>query len=583
MTIFSNLLDLLTSPVGPPLVLALGALVVWTIGRRTANVDLTGFSGFIFWLIAAVQTIGLRIQPEFPVYSLAWQPPVLPGANLVWVGDGWNWYVSVLILLLGGVAILLSVFIGENQRLEESPTAVHQVTISLTTNLAALATALFFVSSGNLLTATMTWVVMDLFLLIRSALIPAALMGKVDEGSPGRPLLVNQAQGFSLFGALLLLIGLLPAGTAGPGQSLQDGILPVETVALMLVAGAIRAGSYPFHLWLLPANSLRLHLPSRFLDHLVPGLTGLWLLGWASGLGGKELLLEPFYVAFVLLALFASAFAAYAVDRQPGHTSFVLITSVGIAGLTAILSGAEGPAALIWPTTTFALGGGLWLVGERIWREWGWQIPVSVGALALVGVPFTPGFLTHSSIARLLSGEFSGDLVLPFFVIYTLAQTVYVSALLRSWGADKQERTNSAPPLAWRLLASALILAIPLVVAGIFPHFMASVAGIRGAIPANVGYPPSAVADARVWLTLALPLLLGMIVAVVRPSVWSLLGPWPDRLANFAGLEWFSQAMAWGGRRSASAWETTTDVLEGRGAIGWLVALSLIGVFLLGV
>lgn len=580
--IFSTLLELLTSPVGPSLVLAIGAQVVWFIGQRTANVNLTGFSGFIFWLIAVVQTIGLRIQPEFPVYSLAWQPLILPGANLVWLGDGWNWYVSVLILLLGGVAILLSVFIGDSQRLEESPTAIYQVTISLTTNLTALATALFFVGSGNLLTATMTWVVMDLSLLLRSALIPATLIGKVDEGKTGRALLVNQAQGFSLFGALLLLIGLLPAGMAGPGQSLQDGALPTETVALMLVAAAIRAGSYPFHLWLLPANSLRLHLPSRFLDHLVPGLTGLWLLGWASGLGGKELLLEPFYVAFVLLALFASAFAAYAVDRQPGHTSFVLITSVGIAALTSILSGAEGPAALIWPTTTFALGGGLWLVGERIWREWGWQIPVSVGALALVGVPFTPGFLTQSSIARLLSGDFSGDLVLPFFVVYTLAQTIYVSALLRSWGTDKQVRANPSPPLAWRLLASAVILAMPLVVAGIFPLFMASVAGIRGAIPENVGFPPSAVADAQVWLTLGLPLLLGMIVAIVRPFVWSLVGPWPDRLANFAGLEWLSQITAWGGRHSAALWESATDVLEGRGAVGWLIVFVALSAFLLG-
>jgi len=581
VTILNAFLDLLTSPVGPPLVLAFGAFLVWQIGQRTANIDLTGTAAFVFWLIAVIQTIGLRMQPVVPIYSRPWQPVILPGFNLLWVGDGWNWYVSVLILLLGGVAILLSVFVGGRPEAASTADTVHQITSTLTANLAVLATALLFVGSGNLLTVIMTWVVMDLLILARNALAPPSLELTDNNDSPGRFLFVNQAQGFSLFGALLLLIGLLPAGTSGPGQPLLGGSLPTETVAMLLAAAAIRAGSYPFHLWLLPANSLRLRLPDRFLDHLVPGLCGLWLLGWAIGLGGKELLLQPVFVGVVLLTLLSSAFAAYTVSEKPGHTTFVLITSVGIAGLTSILSGARGPAALIWPTTTFALGGGLWLVGERIWREWGWQIPVSVGALALVGVPFTPGFLTQSAIARLLSGEFSGNLVMPFFVAYILAQTIYVSAMLRSWGAQPQDPSGRSSPLAWRLLLSSVILSIPLVVAGIFPEFVAALAGITNTIPANVGNPPSAVADVPVWLTLGLPLFLGMGLAVVRPFFWKILGAWPDRLAYVAGLEWFAQLTNWGGERSASIWDAAMGVMEGRGAVGWLIAFALISIFML--
>lgn len=581
VTILSAFLELLTSPVGPPLVLAFGALIVWQIGQRTVNIDLTGTAAFVFWLIAAIQTVGLRMQPVVPVYSRPWQPLILPGFNLLWIGDGWNWYVSVLILLLGGVAILLSVFVGGNPEAESTTDIVHQVTSTLTANLAVLATALLFVGSGNLLTLIMTWVVMDLLILARNALAPPSLELTDSNDSPGRLLFVNQAQGFSLFGALLLLIGLLPAGTSGPGQPLLGGSLPGDTVALLMMAAAIRAGAYPFHLWLLPANSLRLRLPNRFLDHLVPGLCGLWMLGWAIGLGGKELLLQPVYVGVVLLALLVSAFAAYTVSEKPGHTTFVLITSVGIAGLTSILSGAQGPAALIWPTTTFALGGGLWLVGERIWREWSWQIPVSVGALALVGVPFTPGFLTQSAIARLAAGEFSGNLVIPFFVAYILAQTIYVSAMLRSWGAQPQNPTGRSSPLAWRLLLSSVILSIPLVVTGIFPEFSAALAGITDSIPANVGNPPSAVADVPVWLTLGLPLFLGMGLAVIRPFFWKILGAWPDRLAYLAGLEWFAQFTGWAGERSASIWDVAMGIVEGRGAIGWLIAFGLISFFML--
>ncbi|HRJ45441.1 MAG TPA: hypothetical protein PL105_26300, partial [Caldilineaceae bacterium] len=262
MIILSALLDLLTSPVGPPLVLAVGALLVWQIGQRTANIDLTGTAAVVFWLIAAMQTVGLRIQPVVPIYSRPWQPLIPPGANLLWVGDGWNWYVSVLILLLGGVAILHSIFVGGESDLESSPDVIRQITATLTANLGVLATALLFVGSGNLLTVTLTWVVMDLLILARNALAPLSLELSDTDDSPSRSLFANQAQGFSLFGALLLLIGLLPAGLTGPGEQLLGGRLPPETVFLMVTAAAIRAGSYPFHLWLLPENSLRLRLPN---------------------------------------------------------------------------------------------------------------------------------------------------------------------------------------------------------------------------------------------------------------------------------------------------------------------------------
>jgi len=581
VTILNAIFDLLISPIGPSLLLALGALVVWLLGRQIGSVQLTGTAAFLFWVAAVGQMIGLRLQPVVPIYSRPWQPFILPGSHLLWIGDGWNWYVSVLILLLGGVAILLSLFATGGEEKETAAQINQQVTTLLTSNLGVLATALLFVGSGNLLTVSMTWVVMDLLILARNALAPPLLERSDTDDRAGRPIFSNQAQGFSLFGALLLLVGLLPAGLGGPDQPLLGGNLPDETIYLMLAAAAIRAGAYPFHLWLLPANSLRLRLPNRFLDHLVPGLCGLWLLGWASELGGKELLLRAEFVGLVLVALLASAIAAYTATEKPGHSTFVLIASVGIAGLTSILSGTRGPAALIWPTTTFALGGGLWLVGERVWREWGWQIPVSVGALALMGVPFTPGFLTQSAIARLLTGEFSGDLVLPFFLTYILTQTIYVSAMLRSWGAQTRDTFAFSPSLAWRLLFSSVILALPLVVAGIFPQFVGAVAGIQNTIPSNVGDPPSAVAGASVWLTLAVPLVLGMGLAVIRPRFWQYLGQWPDRVTRFAGLEWLAQFTGWAGMRSTSAWESAVGVLEGRGAIGWLLTFVLIGFFLL--
>ncbi len=577
MNAFSGLFELVTSPLGPPLTLTLGAILVWVVGRLLHRPQWQSAVALSSWLIAIVQIVWLRMVPVVPIFSRPWQPYLSVNSQLLWVGDGWNWYVSVLLLVLGGVAILLSGFGGQYI----DPPSQHdrrRATLTLSAHLGVLATALLFVGSGNLLTVTLMWVLMDMLVLARNAIAP--LSRRHENGSTPDWLTVNHAQGLSLLGALLLLMGLLPAGPSGLGQPLQGGNLPFETILLMLIAGAIRAGAYPFHVWLLPANTLRLPLADRFVDHLVPAVCGLWLFGWSSGLGGSALLLRPEFVVLVLMAFLGSAVAAYTATAKPGHTTFVLVTSVGLAGLTAILSESRGPAALIWPTTTIALGGGLWLVGERVWREWGWQIPVSVGALALVGVPFTPGFLSQSAISRLLTGEFSGSLVLPFFGIYLAAQTLQVSALLRSWGAQERNAVGLALPVIWRLLAACLVLAIPLAVAGIFPETIAALASIPNAIPGNVGNPPSAVADPPVWLTLGVPLILGMALALVRPRFWSLFGKWPDRFSHFAGLEWVSQIFDWGSMHTSSLWATSLGVIEGAGYVGWLITLLVLGYFL---
>jgi len=67
----------------------------------------------------------------------------------------------------------------------------------------------------------------------------------------------------------------------------------------------------------------------------------------------------------------------------------------------------------------------------------------------------------------------------------------------------------------------------------------------------------------------------------VRPFFWKILGAWPDRLAYVAGLEWFAQLTNWGGERSASIWDAAMGVMEGRGAVGWLIAFALISIFML--
>ncbi len=139
------------------------------------------------------------------------QPPLAAaalqtGANLLWVWRRLGWYISGLLLLIGGVGILLDL---NSPRPEGAPRLAH---MSLAVHLAVLAAGLLFVGSGNVLTAIMTWVV-----LRRPDHPPArdaaAGVGRRRRRGCTRPRYRKAAWAL---GALLLLVGLLPPGVGRP-------------------------------------------------------------------------------------------------------------------------------------------------------------------------------------------------------------------------------------------------------------------------------------------------------------------------------------------------------------------------------
>jgi len=559
-------MSLLFSPIGPALILLAGAAV--TIGpmrwvRNSAWV--TGLAlGFVG--AAAVLYVGLQYVGVVPTYGQPWQPLLQGATNLYWISDGWNYYIGALVLLIGGLGILLN----------RPPTGSHRSTTRLNAvlamDLAILAASLIFVNSGNLLTVLLTWVLLDLTVILRLSVetMPA------DDETASR-MRSGEAQIFSLVGAMFLLIGILPAGPSGLAQELAAGNIPAETLVLLLLATTIRSGLYPFHLWLLPRSTHGLNLSERLLDHLVPVLGGLWLLGWALNLGGAELLLSPQILLVLTLAIFAAALAAWTAQDHAHYVVFVLITSAGVAALAGILGQNTGPASLFWPLTAFALGGGLWLVGEQVWRAWGWQIPVSVGALALAGVPFTPGFMSQPALATMLN---NGPLYWPAFVVYVPAQGMLIASVLRSWGVDHKASADLPDNYLVKLLAACLALGLPLAVAGFLPRFAETLVAIPGTIPTTLGNPPNVVAGVDVWITLGLPLLLGFGLVWVQPRVWRRLGDWPNRISRVSQLEWLFQLMVWGIDRAAQVGHNSLRVVEGAGYVGWFVVMLLIGLLL---
>ncbi len=541
--------------------LLFGAGVLMLYGRWLRRADwLTGMA-LLFVVTAGLLLYLLRERPVVPTFSLPWQPMLHSGANLLWVGDSWNWYISGLILLLGGLGLLLDL---NNEQADE-----HRRTYAvLAINLTMLAAALIFVSSGNLLTAIFTWVMLDIVVLVRNA----PRLEQYLDGAMGED---NYARGLSLVGALLLLVALLPAGPTGPSQEFQSGSLPADAAIFLVLAAAIRAGIYPFHLWLIPNRQRETNVSERLLEHLTPVLCGLWLLGWAFRLGDQAYWQRIEMVALLLLTLLGSALAAWTAKQKSEHTTLVLITSANLAALAGALAYSEGPSAMIWPTTAFALGGALWLVGEQVWLSWGWQLPVSVGAATIIGIPFTPGFLTQPALARMLNDN---PLFLILFGLFVVAQALQVAALLRSWGEPERLTLPAMMPgVVMRLLIASVAIGLPLAVAGFLPRAVAALASLPDAIPPILGTPPTVVAPVTVWVTLALPLFFGIVVVWWLPQTRIFMGAWPDYVNRVVRLDWFFRLAWWSADRTSNIWANALRVVEGAGYMGWVVVLVLVG------
>lgn len=553
-------LSLLFSPIGPALILLTGAAIELGLGRWFRRAQWLTWLALAFLGLAALLYIGLQFTGVVPTFGRPWRPLLQGAANLYWIADSWNYYLGALILLIGGLGILLN----PARTADGKPLPrLHSV---LATDLTVIAASLLFVNSGNLLTVLLTWVFLDITVILRLAAEPFGAATKRARS--------GEAQVFSLIGAVFLYVALLPAGPNGLAQELTSGALPVETLVLLLVAATIRSGLYPFHLWLLPRTTQQLNLSERLLDHLTPVLAGLWLWGRALQLGGSELILTPQVLFVVALAIFAAALAAFTTHDHVHYVTFVLITSSGIAALAGLLGETSGPAGLVWPLTAFALGGALWLVGDQVWRAWGWQIPVSVGALALAGVPFTPGFMAQPALARLLT---SGPALWPAFLFYVLAQGMLIASVLRSWNADHKASTDLPDSYLIKLLAACLLLGLPLAVAGFLPRFAETLVGIPNTIASTLGNPPNVVAGAAVWITLALPLLLGFGLVWLHPRVGARLGKLPDQISRISQLEWLFNLTVWGIDRSAQIGNHGLRVVEGAGYVGWALAMILLG------
>jgi formate hydrogenlyase subunit 3/multisubunit Na+/H+ antiporter MnhD subunit len=535
------------TPLGPALVLLLGALALIFMRRRlprwvpwvTALVTVVSAAGVLLWLV-------LSGGPER--FARAWDPVALPGGTWLWQINGWSWLAETMLLLLGAASVLLA--------WDESDAATGP---TLAATLLLMSAASFFVLSGNLLTLAASWIMLDVAVRLRAAVEGAASDGRT--------------WGLSGLGVVLLMAALLFAGPAGARQALSEETAPATVLALMLVA-LVRCGIYPFQLWLRPEQQRGRN--GLVLLYLLAPLSGLWLLGQVHSLAGPYWRSQPVWAAAGVSGMLGSGLAAWLADSEWNRTAWAAINRISLAFLAAAMVPQSGPVAIVWPLTALTLGMGSLIVGQAIWRRWGWRQPSVLAVLTLIGLPGTPGFA-----ARFVLTDFAArpPVFWPLWLMALLAESLLVAALLPGPFAPRPRRSPRVTPGAVvRLLAGAVLLAVPLLLWGLLPPILVGFAGL----PADDPIVQPLLGQVRQlslidWAVLLLPWAGGILLSWGRERILADGAGWSERVRRVVRLDWGRGFQRWAVERAADALRGLGTVLEGEGYLGWLGLAALLG------
>lgn len=539
--------DLLRSPLGPALILLLAAalLRVFSSPRRSsilAILTLVPLSA-TFVLLMILRGGGVAVR------ELVWWPLVVPPLRVLWALDGWNWLALVLLLIIGGCAVLLT------WRLPGKRSgAFHGLSFAL------LGVAALTVVSDNLLALSGAWVATDILLVARAR-------GSRAQANPA-PVWLEAG------GSLLMLVAIGITSINVATTTLAAARLPDETMALLLVIAALRMAAYPLHLWLAPAGFDR----DRGTQLLLNGLgliTGAWLLGRVFSLGAGVWLANPVWPPLLTALTLIAGLVAWAGSERDrlamlggGRATWLWL----VVALTPTVSGRD---ALGWGLVSVVLGLALLAVGQAVNEQWRWRIPLALAAATLAGVPLTTGMPPRALLEP-------PNLVLMVFIV--VADGLAVACVLDGWKLPQPMKPASVTlgsalhgtPINWRLvrLLSAVGLAVvPNLLWGLQPSSLASSAGFNSApsfwqLLAQFGLLQ--------FIAVGLALALGVSLYQLAQQPDAQLKRGRKRLATAGGLTWALDGLHWLLLWVAVAWRNALLIVEGEGYLGWVVLLLLL-------
>ena len=553
---------LATSPLLPPLLLLAGPVALSFAHPTRSRPDRLLALALALIGISLAALISQVFQRGIPLFALTWQPSLQDSFQIVWLHVDWNWNVSLLAGILGTAGLLCS---GQRLSVPEVMTAEDRFFFArfLALNLATVACVWLLVNSGNMLATVFTWVLLDVMLVIRHTQVMNQHAVVQEDWS----LVYHRALGIGMLGTLVLLIGLFPAGVNGPNQMLIGSSLPAETVYALFIAGALRAGAYPLHLWLLPSSHLNLSVSERIFSHMLPALSGLWLLGLALELAQRQPEVQALALPVIALSCLISAVTCLHRASRSLHRKSVIVTSVSLTGMVAMMGFEQGSMASLGSIAACCLSGTLWLVAQRLQRTPAGLAFRLLGVMGLLGLPLTPGFV---SLGRWLE---SGPVPLAGIVdvALLLAILLFSASLWRPLLDDIRELQPARVQYRDPQLGAACLLAAFNLVLGIAPGWIWQHTG-GPALPSlweGLGQLGSPAVLTYLAVATAGGLSLAWILNRLRAPVTEIL----RKTTLGLSLEWVSGGIQFGAARMSVVWSNTLNVIEGTGLVGWSLTL----------
>lgn len=541
--------ELLVSPLGPALIL-LGAAILLRIfssprrGLALALLTLLPL-GASFLL-----TMNLRAGGAAPI-DLVWWPLVVPSLRVLWALDGWNWLALVLLLLIGGSAMLLTW-----QSPGKRSGAYHGLSLAL------LAAGALTVVSDNLLALSGAWVAADILLVARAR-------GSRAKGGAA-PVWLEAA------GSLLMLMAIGITSIAVASTSLATARLPAETMALLLVVAALRMAAYPLHLWLAPSGFAR----DRGTQLLVNGLglvTGAWLLGRMVALGAGAWFTHPIWLPVLVFFTLMAGLAAWASRERDRLALLSSGRAIWLWLIVALAPVAAGREALGWGMAGVVLGLIVLAAGQAINEQWRWRAPLALAAATLAGLPLMAGMPARA---------FADPPHLVLLLLIVVADALAVAVTLAGWNAAQPPAADAPTPqtlrqffarsATWdmvRLLTALGLALVPDVLWGIQPARLAAQAGFDAAL--SLGELLRMLGLAQL-LAIAASLALGVGFHQLAQQPDALLRQWQKRLGAAAGLGWLLAGASWLVSWVELGWRNTLLIVEGEGYLGWVILALLL-------
>jgi hypothetical protein len=387
--------DLLRSPVGPAIILLIASVLLRVIvsPRRASILALLTLVplGASFVLLMNLRASGAAVR------ELVWWPLVIPPLRVLWALDGWNWLGLVLLLLIGGSAVLLTW-----QLPGKRSGAFHGMSFAL------LGVAALTVVSDNLLALSGAWVATDILLVARAR-------GSRAKGGVA-PVWLEVA------GSLLLMMAIGITSINVASTTLAAARLPAETMALLLVVAALRMAAYPLHLWLAPSGADR----DRGTQLLINGLalvTGGWLMGRVYVLGAGVWFSNPLWLAVLILLALAASLAAWGSRERDRLAMLASARATWIWLIVALAPVAVGRDALGWAMAGVVLSLALLAVGQAIDEQWRWRLPIALAVATLAGVPLLAGMPARAY----------AETPLLALLLIVVVDGLAVSVILESW------------------------------------------------------------------------------------------------------------------------------------------------------